>query len=173
MPQSVSDLSDSAETKIFKAVGEILRGGQFYDRDGAVHTDTFFSEAFFPIVLVEAPTQRDLEQFAQGTLAVMAGVAGVNEMPSDRDTLSVPIFFLAYLPYENVSEDTKFSASNVCGKLRELLTRAQVLRFGGEDITFATVTVRWVDAKKVSGTLIAAYRAVYEADIEPTSGSVI
>jgi len=176
MPQSLSDLDDSVETQIVKAVGAILRGGNFYDRDGQVHSDSFFAEAFRPIVLLDAHSagKPRLLQFAQGTLAVMAGVSRQVGQPSDRTKISMPVFILAYVPDENVSEDSLFNGSNICGKLRELLTRAQELRTSaGDSLTYPTMDFQWVDAVVESGTLVAAYRAIYETDVSPSTGDLI
>src|SRR5512143_2210172 len=112
MPQTLADLTDSVETKIVRAVVAILRGGTYYDRDGNAISDTFFSEAFRPILMIEAPTQRRLISYSQGTLAVFCGAPKQTGQASDRVTLSVPVFILAFLPQEPTSEDTKFNASN-------------------------------------------------------------
>jgi hypothetical protein len=162
VPYSLADAGDSWESRVATAVHALLKA------------DEWFSDTFKPIRLVESPTARQLLSYAQGTLAVFPGVPSQPGFPSNRIKPEIAIFFAAYLPLENGSEDSKLNAAKVQGRLRKLLWNNQRL-VDSETLTDHTIRFDWIEAvtAKDGGTLISVYRATYQTDLEPTTGDLI
>ncbi len=141
----------------------------------AVRADTFFSDVFKPITLVENPTLAALYAYSVYSMVVQPFTVKPSDDPSKRQTSVLTVVLSFYLPQEQKAEDSDLFWLRLYDKVRRVSYGIVLTDPDLGQMNFSDTRVEPLVPLQPpnSATVILSYRVVFETDINPTTGELI
>lgn len=160
---TLADLAKAPERKVFEAAAAALKA------------DSIIGAVFHPIRQLETPKYEAFLSYGVYEMVVQPGVAKLDDKPMRRETVRLPVWISAYLPWEPREEDSRLVGLDLGNRIRTLFWGKTFMDPGnpGIGMNVATTSFRFLEllAPKDGATRILTWEVMFEIDINPTTGA--